>query len=159
MQWKRSAGRALGTVCLVLAANAQQQPIEYPHNKHIALGLACIDCHSTADTHAEATIPSIRKCMLCHDKVANEGPGVQKLTEFAASGREVPWQRVYGFAKRAAVKFQHAPHIRAEVSCATCHGDVASMTTATKAVNHTMGTCLNCHRQKSASEDCVACHF
>ena len=49
---------------------AQEQPIPYPHNKHIALGLACIDCHSQADTGDRATIPSVKKCLLCHEKVA-----------------------------------------------------------------------------------------
>jgi hypothetical protein len=26
-------------------------------------------------------------------------------------------------------------------------------------VTHNMGTCLTCHRQRKASEDCAACHY
>jgi hypothetical protein len=33
------------------------------------------------------------------------------------------------------------------------------MTVVTKQVEHHMGTCLDCHRQQRASEDCAACHF
>lgn len=140
-------------------ASAQEQPIPYPHDKHIALGLACLDCHSRADTSDRATIPSIRKCLLCHEKVANDGPGVRTLLDFAAKGYEAPWRRVYGFDRLAHVKFRHAPHVRAGVTCESCHGDVAKMTVASKAVNHTMGTCLSCHREQRADQDCAACHY
>ena len=138
---------------------AQQQPIEFPHDRHVAKGLECIDCHSRVDTRSEAGMPSVRKCMLCHEKVATEGPGVKVLRQYAEKKREVPWVRVYRFNRSAHVKFRHSPHVRAGIECATCHGDVSGMTVVTAQVDHNMGTCLNCHRQKQASEDCMACHY
>ncbi len=136
-----------------------QQPVEFPHNRHVGLGLACLDCHSTADTRAAAGMPSVRKCMLCHEKLAADKPGVKRVAEYAAKKREIPWKRVYGFDPEALVKFRHAPHLRAKIDCTTCHGDVARMTVAERAVRHTMGTCLSCHRDRKASEDCASCHF
>ena len=136
-----------------------EQPIPFPHNRHVSLGLACLDCHSHADQQAAAGIPSVRKCMLCHAKLATGKPDVQKIREYAARGIEIPWQPVYGFDAAALVRFRHAPHFRAKIDCATCHGDVAKMTVAVLAVKHTMGTCLSCHRKNKATEDCVACHF
>jgi hypothetical protein len=97
--------------------------------------------------------------MLCHAKLATAKPEIQKLAAFATAKREVPWQRIYGFAPEAMVKFQHAPHARANVGCAACHGDMTQATTAQLLVRHTMGTCLNCHRQYKATEDCAACHY
>ena len=135
------------------------QPIAYPHKKHIDMGLACLDCHSTADTQASATLPSVRKCMLCHAKLGTDKPEIKKLASFSQSKREVPWERIYGFSTSASVKFQHAPHVRNGVQCATCHGDMANATTAQKLVNHNMGTCLTCHRQNKGPEDCAACHY
>jgi len=140
-------------------AIASEQPVAYSHKQHIALGLQCLDCHSSADTSAAATIPSVRKCMLCHAKIAVAKPEVQKLAAFAAKQQEVPWRRVYGFQPEALVKFQHAPHIRAKVECATCHGDMTQATTADRLVKHNMGTCLTCHRQNKVTEDCAACHY
>jgi hypothetical protein len=140
-------------------AAASSQPIAYSHRQHIAMGLECLDCHSTADVAAAATIPSVRKCMLCHAKIGAAKPEVKKLAEFASSKREVPWQRVYGFDSSAMVKFQHAPHVRNKVACATCHGDMTQATTAEPLVKHTMGTCLTCHRQNNAPEDCATCHY
>jgi Cytochrome c7 and related cytochrome c/Class III cytochrome C family len=139
--------------------HAADQPIAYSHKKHIALGLQCLDCHSMADIGPAATIPSVTKCMLCHAKIAADKPEIKKIAEFAAKGREIPWVRVYGFESQALVKFNHAPHIRAKVECATCHGDMTQADTAQKLVNHNMGTCLTCHRQKGASQDCATCHY
>jgi hypothetical protein len=138
---------------------AAQQPIAYSHKLHLALGLACLDCHSSADTGDAATLPSVTKCMLCHAKVATDKPEIRKLAAYAANGREVPWERVYGFDPQALVKFRHAAHFRAKIACATCHGDMTQATTAERVVNHNMGSCVACHRQNKASDDCATCHY
>jgi hypothetical protein len=140
-------------------AIASDQPIAYSHKQHIALGLQCLDCHISADNGAAATIPSVHKCMLCHAKIATSKPEIQKLAGYANGKREVPWQRVYGFPPESLVKFQHGPHFRAKIDCATCHGDMTQATTADRLVKHNMGTCVSCHRQKKAPEDCAACHY
>ena len=157
MSWWTGLGGL--AACLSFTAFAQQ-PLDFPHNKHIASGLECIDCHTHVDSKAEATLPSVRKCMLCHTKVvAADTPAIRQLRHYAEQGREIPWVRVYGFEPEAHVKFQHAPHIWAKVECKTCHGEVAGMKTAQPVVKHNMGTCLTCHRQNKASTDCAACHF
>ena len=97
--------------------------------------------------------------MLCHEKVATDGPGVTALRDYAEKRREVPWVRIYGFAESAHVKFRHSSHIQAKIACKMCHGSVENMTTATRVVNHTMGTCVSCHRQNQASDDCAVCHY
>ena len=30
---------------------------------------------------------------------------------------------------------------------------------AERVVKHTMGKCLDCHRQRKATDDCAACHY
>jgi len=151
--------RGISLLGVLACAAIGSQPIQFPHKTHVALGMNCLDCHSTADTRAEAGIPSVRKCMLCHQRVAAQNPEVKKVAEYSAKKQEIPWERVYGFETSAAVKFQHAPHIRANVACATCHGDMSQATVAQPFIKFTMGTCVSCHRQKNASEDCAACHY
>jgi hypothetical protein len=97
--------------------------------------------------------------MTCHIAIATDKPEVKKIADFQAKGQDIPWERVYGFAQSAHVKFNHAPHIRAGVDCATCHGDMTKETVAQRAVNHTMGFCITCHEQRKVSIDCVTCHF
>jgi hypothetical protein len=74
-------------------------------------------------------------------------------------GEEIPWARVYDYSPSAHLRFNHAPHIRAGVTCANCHGDVAQQTVAERVVDLTMGYCIDCHQERQASVDCLTCHF
>jgi hypothetical protein len=135
------------------------QPIPFPHKTHIAKKAVCADCHESADKGPVAGIPSVKTCMICHSQIATDKPLIKQVTSYSDKGIEIPWQRVYGFTREAHVRFNHAPHIRASVDCAACHGDVASQTVAERAVDHNMGFCVNCHKQKGASNDCLTCHY
>ncbi len=135
------------------------QPVAYSHQIHLAKGMACVVCHTGVDQGPEATIPGAKFCMTCHQVIASDRPEIRKIAAYAARGEEIPWQRVYGYTPYASVKFNHAPHVRAKVACASCHGDMTQQTVAQRAVNLTMGYCLDCHRQRKASTDCLACHY
>ena len=135
------------------------QPIAYTHKVHLANGMQCTDCHVSVDQGPDARIPSVNFCMTCHQVIATDKPEIKKLAAYRARGEDIPWQRVYGFEPSAPVKFNHAPHIRAGVDCATCHGDMRTQTVAERKVDHTMGFCVECHRQNNAPVDCVTCHF
>jgi cytochrome c7-like protein len=136
-----------------------QQPIPFPHKTHIAKKAVCTDCHETVEKGPIAGIPSVKTCMICHDQIATDHALIKQVASYSQKGVEIPWQRVYGFTHEAHVRFQHAPHIRAKVDCAACHGDVANQTVAERVVDHNMGFCVNCHRQKGASNDCLTCHY
>ncbi|NOY93421.1 MAG: hypothetical protein GXP55_19740 [Deltaproteobacteria bacterium] len=49
-------------------------------------------------------------------------------------------------------------HVRADVQCSECHGDVASMEHVVRVNTLNMGWCMTCHRERSASIECVTCH-
>ncbi len=135
------------------------QPIAYTHKVHLANGMQCTDCHVGVDQGPDARIPSVNFCMTCHQVIAKDKPEIKKLAAYRDRGEDIPWQRVYGFEPSAHVKFNHAPHIRAGVDCKVCHGDMTTQTVAERKVDHTMGFCINCHKQKAASIDCVTCHY
>lgn len=137
-----------------------QQPIEFPHNIHIQKGLTCTQyCHESVTKGPVAGIASVKTCMICHEAIATDRPLVQQVADYSKRKIEIPWQRVYGFAPQAHVHFQHAPHVRAEVDCATCHGKVGEGTVAKRDVDLDMAFCVSCHQQKQASIDCLTCHF
>lgn len=136
-----------------------QQPIPFPHNVHSANKLTCTDyCHESVTKGPMAGLPGVKTCMICHESVATDRPIVQKVADYQNKGVDLAWQRVYGYAPEAHVRFNHAPHIRAKVECATCHGNVAQQTVAERVVDLNMGFCVNCHRTKQASNDCLTCH-
>jgi hypothetical protein len=139
--------------------NAPQQPIAFTHKRHLAKGVECADCHQGVEQGPDAGLPSVKLCMTCHLAIATDRPEIKKVASYLERGEEIPWQRVYGYYPSAHVRFDHAPHIRAGVNCATCHADMAQQTVAIRAVDLKMGYCLSCHRQQRASIDCVTCDF
>ncbi len=136
------------------------QPIEFPHDIHVGKAIVCSFCrHEGVDQGPVAGIPGVRTCMICHEVIATDTERIQQITALRDQGLDIPWQRVYGFSNDDHVRFNHAPHIRAEVECETCHGDVGQQTVAQRSVEHTMRFCVDCHREREASIDCLTCHF
>jgi hypothetical protein len=138
-----------------------EQPIPFPHKTHVEKAmLKCTEyCHETVTKGPRAGLPSVKTCMICHDAIATDRPLIQKVADYSKRGVDIPWQRVYGFTQEAHVRFDHSPHLRAKVDCTTCHGNVAQQTVAERSVNHSMGFCVDCHRERKASNDCLTCHF
>ena len=99
-----------------------EQPIPFPHKTHIEKAmLKCTEyCHEAVTKGPRAGLPSVKTCMICHDSIATDRPLIQKVTDYSKRGVDLPWQRVYGFAQEAHVRFDHSPHIRAKVDCANC---------------------------------------
>jgi len=136
------------------------QPIAFNHKPHLEQAqMECLYCHVDALSGPRATIPGVQSCMSCHNTIAKDKPAVQSVAAYFDRGEEIPWQRVYGWNDEAHVRFNHAPHIAASVACGTCHGDVGGMADAKRIVDHSMGFCITCHKEKKASIDCVTCHF
>ncbi len=137
-----------------------EQPLEFPHNIHAGKQIGCTEyCHEGVLEGPVAGLPSVRTCMVCHNTIATDRPRIQRITALREQGLDLAWQRVYGYAPQAHVKFNHAPHIRADVDCTTCHGDIAGVTVARRNVDLNMGFCVNCHNERKASIDCLTCHF
>jgi Cytochrome c7 and related cytochrome c len=139
---------------------APVQPIEFPHKTHVDKGLKCTEyCHDSVTKGPVAGLPGVKACMICHAAIATDRPLIKQIAEYEQQGVDLAWQRVYGYAHESHVRFNHAPHIRANVECSTCHGATAQQTVAQRNVDLSMGFCVNCHEQKKASNDCLTCHF
>ena len=136
------------------------QPIAFPHDVHVAKGVACTEyCHESVTKGPIAGLPSVKTCLICHAAIATDRPIIQTITELESKGIDIAWQRVYGYVAESHVRFNHAPHIRAGVDCSTCHGNVGRQTVAQRVVDLNMGFCVDCHKSKNASNDCLTCHF
>jgi len=128
-----------------------QQPFPFSHQIHLEKELVCTDCHEGVERGPRAGLPSINTCMICHSQIATDRPLIQQLAALQEKGVDLAWQRVYNFTREAHVRFEHAPHIRAQVACANCHGNQQEQTVARRAVKMDMGFCVNCHKEKKAS--------
>ncbi len=139
----------------LLPAAVPAQPIAFPHAKHRAV--ACTVCHRGAATSVRATIPDIGLCAKCH-AVAPAGAASQ--WDAAVQRHSIGWRQVTRVLP-AHVLFSHRRHVSlARLDCASCHGEMRDRTSPPTAAptRIAMATCIGCHRQEGAADDCAACH-
>ena len=136
------------------------QPIAFSHRAHAeAEDIPCVRCHQGVATQVKAGLPPVSSCVSCHRRVIPDHPEIAKLMDAFQAREPIVWTKVNSMPVTAMVHFRHDAHIRAEIECSTCHGDVADMTIARRVINTAdMGWCLDCHRAREASIDCLTCH-
>lgn len=135
---------------------ALEQPIAFSHRLHVTdKEIDCRYCHSTAERSLNAGLPSAEKCLGCHDHIIPHHEEIVRLRDYKERGEEVPWVRVYYNPDH--VFFPHYRHLRKGVDCTECHGHLEQVDRLHRATFY-MGFCLDCHRARQASVDCVACH-
>jgi hypothetical protein len=89
-----------------------------------------------------------------------EHPEIVKLMASWEAREPILWRKVNIIPDSAMVQFNHGAHARGGVECRECHGEVASMAVAEPVVQvGDMGWCLDCHQEREASIDCLACHY
>ncbi len=174
---RRSVGLFFALVVLLLTAvvvlaqspedvpNPAVEPVAFNHKTHNDKGIDCLFCHSNAPRGQVASIPSVEKCMGCHQVVTPQNPKsareVEKIRKAWEMGISLRWEKK--FDQPDFVYFSHRPHIQANVACEDCHGDVGNTDMPEPGYYITMGYCLNCHRQQSPEKvakltDCATCH-
>jgi hypothetical protein len=148
---------------VVLSQSTPAQPIQFPHNRHVGLGLQCRFCHPGVDWGPTAGLPTTDKCMGCHVQVVRpDSQELSRLVAFAEAGEQIPWVPVA--LQPDFVHFTHVGHIQAGIACETCHGDVSRMGVAEPQPLQNMGWCLSCHQQMRPDDwvrlsDCSLCHY
>jgi hypothetical protein len=128
---------------------APVQPVAYSHKLHAGeLGIDCMYCHSSVDRAPVAVVPPTKVCMNCHHLVKRDSPLLASIRESASTGRRMEWVRVHNLPGYA--YFDHRPHVRAGVGCASCHGRIDQMDVVAQSQPLSMSWCLDCHRDPDA---------
>lgn len=156
---------ALGVAALLLnrrvAQAAPVQPIAFSHRIHADSGIQCLFCHPSPMRSDVAGIPSVERCVGCHQTIASGRAPIKTVLSYWERGEPIPWEPITHMADF--VFFSHQPHLLAGISCEACHGAVGQMSVVRPVVNMDMGWCLDCHlRQPQAKvarlTDCLVCH-
>jgi hypothetical protein len=135
------------------------QPIPFSHRIHAGVNqIPCQYCHEYARRSENAGVPPVARCVGCHGSGAIGGiqPVTRPWSNHQQPPFEIQWNRVYTLPDF--VKFTHRPHIAAGIDCQHCHGPVQTMDRVVPVYRIDMGFCVNCHTQRKATLDCVACH-
>jgi mono/diheme cytochrome c family protein len=140
-----------------------EQPISFNHALHVMdAGLTCGDCHLGGE-RGSLGLPRNVVCKDCHgpdDLDADSSADLVQLIRSFERDEEIPWVQVHKLADH--VRFSHARHVEvAGLSCEQCHGDISTLDRppAHPFFRLRMSWCLDCHRERDASEDCRPCHF
>lgn len=123
----------------------------FNHQIHAGrLGMDCRYCHTNVEDSHWANIPTASTCMGCHteQKLKPEfdpGDKVAFVREAYAADESIPWRRVHKLPDYVG-NFPHHMHVRAGVSCFSCHGQIRGMPVVYQDQGLGMGWCLDCHR-------------
>ncbi len=135
-----------------------EQPIPFSHKLHAGdKKIPCQYCHSSARRSTAAGIPPMNTCMGCHKLVATDKPNIKKVTEHFKNNDPIKWVKVHDLPDF--VRFSHKVHVNAKLECQQCHGNVQEMDVVEQKAPLQMGWCLDCHKEKKAKLDCIACHY
>jgi len=122
------------------------QPINFSHKVHAGDNkIDCLYCHASADKSKVASVPTAQTCMNCHTKILPESPEVQKITKALKDEKPIEWVKVNDVPDH--VVFNHSRHVKAGVTCNTCHGAVETMDKISQFSTFSMGSCVTCHRE------------
>ncbi len=126
----------------------------FNHQIHAGkLGMDCRYCHTKVEQGDEANIPNVATCYGCHAennlKLYTESEVHKQKTDFIreayAKDESIAWRRVHKVPDYVR-NFPHAAHLRAGVSCVSCHGRIDTMPVVAQAEPLSMSWCLDCHR-------------
>ncbi len=166
----------LASFCSVLAAcTVLREKPERPranglvmnHPVHVAQGMDCSDCH-TFDGGSEAVVAGHPTCAICHE-IPEQQPTAESCglchtrDDFSVNSR-LTWLS-------DELKFDHAVHLTAQVSCMECHTNLDRGGGRTQL---TMDFCMRCHETSGdghtgikgsgmtpaefSANDCAVCH-
>ena len=168
--WRNRGPMAWVTICVALVLGflfffyaspatrvGAEQPIPFSHRLHAGhKAIECQYCHPYVGRSIHPGLPPVEKCLHCHNYIIANHPEIQKEHDYFNSDTPTPWVKVYELAEH--VLFNHERHIKKEIACESCHGEVRQMDRL-KGERFKMGFCIECHREKNANLGCwLACH-
>lgn len=133
----------------------EQPSTGFNHRIHAGkLGMDCRYCHSNVETSKIANVPTVSVCYGCHQQghVSDDIVAPEKVAfvrEAHAGDASIPWLNVHVLPDY--VQFPHHVHVKAGVSCYSCHGQIMGMPVVYQAEPLSMKWCLDCHRDPGQS--------
>jgi hypothetical protein len=146
-----------GAVLLLLLAGCMMLTFAYLFYVQMVKAINCRFCHPFVARSARAGIPTVAKCLYCHNYIIRNYPWIQEEHRYYETDEPTPWKRLFVVGDH--VQFRHQPHILLKgFDCSECHGAVETMDRL-PFHKFKMGFCIDCHRKNDAPVSCwLTCH-
>ncbi len=133
------------------------QPIPFSHRVHAGVkNIQCELCHPYVGQSLDPGLPPVEKCLYCHKVIIAGHPEILKEHHYFDTRTPTPWKKANYLAEH--VVFNHQRHIKKELACKECHGQVETMDRI-RGKYFYMHFCIECHRERKANIDCwLSCH-
>jgi hypothetical protein len=134
-----------------------EQPIPFSHRVHVGVKeIQCQFCHPYVGRSINPGLPPVEKCLYCHNYIIANHPQILKEHRYYNTRTPTPWKKANYLAEH--VLFNHQRHIRKEIACKECHGEIETMDRI-RGKYFYMEFCIKCHREKKVNLGCwLACH-
>ncbi len=134
-----------------------EQPIPFSHRVHAGVKeIQCQFCHPYVGRSINPGLPPVEKCLYCHNHIIANHPQILKEHRYYNTRTPTPWKKANYLAEH--VLFNHQRHIRKEIACKECHGEIETMDRI-RGKYFYMEFCIKCHREKKVNLGCwLACH-
>lgn len=142
---------------LIMSAGCRKQSasgILFPHIVHDKQGIACLDCHPSAETGDMAGMPQHENCTQCHEiNPQMDDSKCQQCHLNKDNSFKSPVPILY-----KQVVFSHQNHASEEVLCEKCHTQIVKSFEISGTPYPDMDDCIHCHQAQKAPLNCKACH-
>ncbi len=140
---------------------AQDIPLRFTHDRHLALGLSCDRCHGGAATSkrsADLLIPTGEACDECHGQ-QHPRPDDEPMRCTLCHTQVEDGDRLTASVRmpRPLLHFNHELHTRRGSDCKDCH-DMSHVRLGSVLQLPSEASCLSCHDGFQATARCGACH-
>ena len=135
----------------------EEQPIPFSHRVHSGVkNIQCQYCHPYVGRSKHPGLPAVEKCLHCHNYIIANHPQILKEHAYYNTKTPTPWVKANYLAEH--VLFNHQRHIKKQIQCQECHGEVKTMDRI-RGKYFYMEFCISCHREKKVNLGCwLACH-
>ena len=73
-----------------------EQPIPFSHRLHAGVkAIDCRFCHPFVERSAKAGLPTVGKCLYCHNYIIRKHPWIQEEHRYYETDEPTPWVRLF----------------------------------------------------------------
>ena len=144
-----------GGCALLQSLGLIDEPRAFSHERHLAEGLGCTDCHAAYEGDDQPQAVPQALCATCHEGLDEGRPPEEQVASLFPVGTYAP---LHAPASAPDLIFSHSRHMELGTECTQCHVGVDFSESTADGLLPSMGDCQDCHAALNVPAECSTCH-